>query len=164
MLLRGLLALAVVLAAFFWYQSRQPSVATGATAPDFSVTLADGSAAKLSDLRGKIVLLHFWGSWCGPCRAENPHLKALYERYNASGFEIFSIGIEDRSEAWQRAIEKDGLTWKWHSSDFQSFKGPIAKLYNIHQIPTTFLINKQGRVMAINLSPEQMEKMLKEQL
>lgn len=158
---------AVVLAAavlFVWYKYRQPRFIAGDRAPDFEAALADGQKARLSDLKGKYVLLHFWGSWCGPCRAENPALAEIYQKYGGRGFEVFSIGIEQNPKAWQRAIEYDSLAWRYHVMESADFGGGAAKLYNIKAIPATFLINPVGDIMGVNLSPEQIEKMLAERL
>lgn len=160
------IGIVVLLAAavFIWYKYRTPRYLTGDQAPDFEVTLADNSQAKLSDLRGKHVLLQFWGSWCGPCRRENPHLLQLYQQYHPKGFEIFSIGIEQSQKAWQRAIEQDSMIWRYHSADFNEFKGGVAQQFNIHSIPATFLIDPQGLIIGVNLAPEQMEKLLAKRL
>lgn len=162
---RWLFAGAVALLLLFvWYRSRQPRFIAGEQAPDFGVTLADGKPFHLSDLRGRYVLLQFWGSWCGPCRAENPHLAELYRRYHPAGLEIVSIGIERSPAAWQKAIAADGLVWPYHSADFQEFDNPVARLYNVHAIPTTFLINPDGAIMGVSLSPKAMDKLLAEKL
>ncbi len=149
-----------IVAAFLVYQYRQPRFIAGEKAPSFEATLLDGTPAKLADLRGKYVLLQFWGSWCGPCRAENPYLAELYRQYQARGFEIFSVAIERNTGNWQRAIAADGINWKYHTAEFEQFTGPVARLFNIHSIPTTFLINPEGVIMGVNLAPEQLEKML----
>lgn len=149
---------------FAWYKYRQPRFIAGDKAPDFEVVLADGQKAGLADLKGKYVLLHFWGSWCGPCRAENPHLAAIYQQYQGLGFEIFSIGIEQNKEAWQRAIERDNLIWPFHTMESGEFDGGVARLYHVKAIPSTFLINPDGNIMGVNLSPEQIEKTLSQQL
>lgn len=159
----GAIILAVGLV-FAWYKYRQPHFIAGEKAPDFEVVLADGQNARLSDLKGKYVLLHFWGSWCGPCRAENPHLAVIYQKYENKGFEIFSVGIEQSAEAWQRAIEHDGLAWRHHSMEPGDFGGGASKLYNVKVIPATFLINPDGDIMGVNLPPEQIEKILSERL
>lgn len=150
----------LVLVAVLWYRHRQPSFVMGDTAPDFEVTLKSGEKARLSDLRGQYVLLQFWGSWCGPCRAENPHLAQLYRQYHDRGFEIFSIGIEQRPEAWARAIASDGMVWKYHAMESQDFSGGQATQYNIHSIPTTFLINREGTIVGVNFSPEKIGQVL----
>lgn len=149
---------------FAWYQYRQPRFRAGDMAPDFEVTLADGQSARLHDLKGKYVLLHFWGSWCGPCRAENPKLAAIYQKYNGQGFEVFSVGIEKTELAWQRAIERDGLTWRHHAMESADFGGSASRLYNVKAIPATFLLNPDGDIMGVNWQPAQIEKTLAERL
>jgi peroxiredoxin len=155
----GLIALLLLLT-FAWYRYRQPNFIMGDTAPDFEVSLLNGEKARLSDLKGKYVLLQFWGSWCGPCRAENRDLVQLYQAYHDRGFEIFSIGIEEHPEAWQRAIVADGLVWKHHAMEAQTFTGGQARQYNITSIPTTFLINPDGMIAGVNLPPDQIAKTL----
>jgi thiol-disulfide isomerase/thioredoxin len=149
---------------FAWYKYRQPRFIAGEAAPDFEVSLADGQKARLSDLKGKYVLLQFWGSWCGPCRAENPHLADIYARFRGQGFEIFSIGIENSALAWKKAIERDSLVWKYHAMESGEFDGGVARQYNIKVIPSTFLINPDGDIMGVNLAPEQIEKTLSQHL
>lgn len=147
-----------------WYKYRQPRYIAGDAAPDFEVTLADGQKARLSDLKGKYVLLHFWGSWCGPCRSENPHLAEIYKKYGGQEFEIFSIGIERNPAAWRRAIQEDELVWPYQAMESADFSGGVSGLYNIKTIPATFLINPDGDIMGVKLSPEQIEKTLSERL
>jgi thiol-disulfide isomerase/thioredoxin len=163
-LIRSAAALLVAILIFAWYKYRQPRFIAGEKAPDFEVALADGQKARLSDLKGKYVLLHFWGSWCGPCRAENPHLAAIYQEYRGLGFEMFSIGIEQSGAAWRRAIESDGLAWRYQAMEPADFNGGVARMYNIKAIPATFLINPDGIIMGVNLPPEQIEKTLSQQL
>lgn len=154
------LVIALALIALLYYRYRQPRFIAGEKAPDFSVALSNGQTTRLSDLKGKYVLLQFWGSWCGPCRAENPYLAALYHRYHDRGFEIFSIAIEQNPAAWQRAIQQDGLEWTYHAVELNQFSGPVARLFNIKSIPATFLINPDGVIMGVNLPPSQIQKML----
>lgn len=162
--LSPLLALLVLAAAWWFYQSRQPRFGAGQKAADFTVSLANGTQAKLSDLRGKFVLLQFWGSWCGPCRAENPHLVELYHKYHDKGLEIFSIGLEQRVANWQAAIQRDKMEWPYHASALKEFEDPVAVLYNVKSIPTTFLINPDGNIVGVDLTPPMLDKMLNEQL
>jgi len=154
----------LLLLAFAWYRYRQPNFIMGDAAPDFEVSLLRGEKARLSDLKGKYVLLQFWGSWCGPCRAENPALAGLYAQYHDRGFEMFSIGIEQSPEAWQRAIAADGMNWKYHAMEDQDFGGGQAKQYHITSIPTTFLINPDGVITGVNLSPKEIDKTLSARL
>jgi thiol-disulfide isomerase/thioredoxin len=157
---RILLGLVFLGGAYVWYKYRQPRFAAGEPAPDFQATLSDGKNIRLSDLKGKYVLLQFWGSWCGPCRAENPHLVDLYRQYHDKGFEIFSIGVEQNPRAWQRAIETDGMIWPYHTADFREFDGELAQIYNIKSIPATFLISPEGVIMGVNWRPQQIGKVL----
>jgi thiol-disulfide isomerase/thioredoxin len=157
--------LAAGLVAWLVYRYRQPRFVAGEPAADFQVTLASGREARLSDLRGRYVLLQFWGSWCGPCRAENPHLVELYRQYHDRGFDIFSIALESGHPAgWQRAIAHDGLEWPYHAVELEEFGGPVARLYNIRSIPATFLLNPDGRIMGVNLAPDQIGRVLEQQL
>jgi thiol-disulfide isomerase/thioredoxin len=151
-------------AAFAFYKYRQPRFLAGEMAPDTAIALADGTALRLSDLRGKYVLLQFWGSWCGPCRKENPHLARLYQQYAARGLEVVSVGIEQNPQAWQRAIQQDGMVWKYHALESADFNGPLAREWNIRSIPAIFLLNPEGRIMGAGLRQEQLDKMLEQKL
>lgn len=151
---------AAVILAFVWYRYRLPRFVAGEKAPDIALATVDGARSKLSDLHGKFVLLQFWGSWCGPCRAENPYLLALYNKYHDQGFEIVSIGIESNAQNWQRAMLQDQMRWPYHSSDLKMFDGEIPKIFNIKSIPTTFLLNREGVIMGVSLEPDQIDKRL----
>lgn len=157
-----LAALAVV--AFIFYKYRQPRFMAGETTPDFEVALLNGERAKLSDLKGKYVLLQFWGSWCGPCRRENPELVAIYNKYHERGFEVFSVGIEQNAGAWQNAIVQDGMVWKYHTMESAEFDGGLAKQFNIKSIPALFLLNPDGVIMGVNLKPVYIDRMLGEKI
>jgi len=162
---RSLLILAgLALFAYVFYQYRQPNFKAGDSIPAFSVTLASGERAQLSDLKGKYVLLQFWGSWCGPCRTENPELVNIYQQFHERGFEIFSIGIENNPSSWQKAIENDGLVWKYHAMEAGDFSGEIAQLFNIKSVPTLFLLNPDGVIMGVDLGPEYLTRMLQEKI
>lgn len=160
----GAIVLLAAAFVFAWYKYRQPRFIAGERAPDFTVTLADGQTTRLSDLQGKYVLLQFWGSWCGPCRAENPELTAIYRKFGSQGFEILSVAIEQSPQAWKRAIERDELTWRYHTMESADFGGPVTKLFNIKAIPATFLINPDGVIMGVNLMPDQIAKTLSQYL
>ena len=154
--------IAVVAIIFIWY--RMPRFRAGEVAPDFQATLIDGQQAKLSDLRGKYVLIQFWGSWCGPCRRENPELAKIYQKFHDRGFEIFSIALDQNPRAWQSAIAHDGMVWKYHTMESADFKGARATQFNVHSIPTTFLVNKDGTIMGVDLQPAFIDRMLGEKL
>lgn len=159
-----LIAAAVILVAVVWYRYRQPRFVAGEKAPDFQVTLIDGSSARLSDTKGKYTLLQFWGSWCGPCRSENPRLATIYRKYHKQGFEIFSIALEQNPRNWQRAIDEDGLVWKYHTMESADFGGPISRHFNIKSIPALFLLNPDGHIMSVNPRPGDLDKLLGERL
>ncbi|MBC7775986.1 MAG: TlpA family protein disulfide reductase [Phycisphaerae bacterium] len=162
---RTLILLALLaLVALIFYKYRQPRFVAGEKVPDFEVGLLTGERAKLSDLKGKYVLLQFWGSWCGPCRKENPELVALYQKYHDRGFGIFSVALEQNPRAWQNAIAQDGLIWKYHTMESAEFKGGRASQFNVKSIPATFLINREGVIMGVNLKPDYIDKMLGEKI
>lgn len=136
-------------------------VAPGATAPDFNVQQPDGvSKISLSSLRGKYVMLDFWASWCVPCRAENVHTKELYEKYRSRGLEIVSFSLDSDREAWRKAIEKDGITWK-NASDLVGGKlSPVAQRYGIDGLPAVWVIDPKGKIIAEGVRGEALDKLL----
>ena len=134
--------------------------AEGAVAPELAFPNPDGTVMKLSDLRGKIVLIDFWASWCGPCRRENPHVVNLYAKYHDKGFEVFSVSLDNNPTRWKEAIQKDKLTWPYHVSDLKGWKSEAAALYGVNSIPSTFLIDQEGRIIAKGLRGEQLDQML----
>lgn len=134
----------------------------GAT-PDFAITDTAGNLVKLSSLRGKYVLVDFWASWCAPCRKENPNVVKAYQQFHDKGFEIVGVSLDTKKDAWMKAIEKDRLTWN-HVSDLKGWESDIVKEYGIKVVPTSFLLDKEGKVIANNLREEALHKKLKEVL
>lgn len=139
------------------------SFITGGEAPDFSMNDRDGKPVKLSDFRGKLLLVDFWASWCGPCRRENPHVVELYHKYHAKGFDVLGVSLDKTKEPWLQAIEKDGLVWN-HVSDLKGWGNEAAKLYGVSSIPHTVLVDKDGKIIARNLRGEQLTAKLREVL
>ena len=141
-----------------------PATATtvGAIAPDLAFPDPDGNIRKLSDLRGKVVLLDFWASWCRPCRGENPHVVAMYHKYHDKGFEVFSVSLDRDKESWKRAIAADGLVWPNHVSDLKYWSSDAARTYGVSSIPSTYLLDQNGRIIAKNLRGEALSNALKQ--
>lgn len=133
----------------------------GAVAPDIELLSPEGELIKLSSLRGKVVLIDFWASWCGPCRKENPNVVKVYKKYNHKGFEIFGVSLDNNKELWKSAIAKDELTWV-HVSDLKGWQSSAAALYKVTGIPKTILLDKKGRILAMDLRGPHLEAKLAE--
>ena len=133
-------------------QQQSGPIQVGMVAPDIALPDPGGKIRKLSSLRGKVVLLDFWASWCGPCRRENPHVVALYKKYKSKGFEVYSVSLDrpDGKDKWIQAIKQDGLIWDNHVSDLKFWNCEPAGVYGVHSIPNTFLIGKDGKIIAVN--------------
>lgn len=132
----------------------------GKSAPNFQLNTPNGKFITLSSFKGKYILLDFWASWCKPCRKANKHLKKIYHKYKGEKFEIISISMDNDKKLWTNAIQKDQINWT-SVSDLEGFKNSeIRKKYHVKQLPTTFLLNKEGGVINQNMKIEELKKEL----
>jgi peroxiredoxin len=129
----------------------------GKQAPNFVLKNVKGDTISLSSLQGKVVLVDFWASWCGPCRRSNKHLRELYAKYKSKGFEILGVATGDEQDEWKKAIKEDKITLLQVFDD----KG-IADIYNVNYIPLGFLIDKKGRIAAVDVDPKDLERLIKQ--
>jgi thiol-disulfide isomerase/thioredoxin len=127
---------------------------TGDEAPEISLNSPDGKVITLSSTRGNIVLLDFWASWCNPCRQENPNLVKAYNQYHSKGFTIFQVSLDKTKEDWLKGIQGDKLGQWTHVSDLKYWSSAVVPLYKIESIPASFLLDKDGKIIAKNLTPE----------
>lgn len=136
-------------------------LAVGAVAPEIKLPQPSGDTLALSSLRGKIVLIDFWASWCGPCRRENPYNTKLYKKWHSQGFEIIGVSLDEDKGRWKGAIATDSLVWR-HVSDLKGWGSAPAKIYNVTGIPNTFLLDQNGRILAKGLRGEELGNKLEE--
>jgi thiol-disulfide isomerase/thioredoxin len=146
------------------FESYQQNNSGELSAPEITAKNPAGKELSLSSLKGKVVLVDFWASWCAPCRKENPTVVKMYNKYHAKGFEIFSVSLDQDATAWKTAIQKDGLRWTNHVSDLMGWESPIVKQFGIQGIPYTVLINKEGKIVGVGLRGLDLERKLIEQL
>ena len=161
-----LLGLAIAFG-LFAFSKVQPSGAVvgtnvGNIAPDLKFNNPAGKQLDLYSNRGYYVLVDFWASWCGPCRGENPNVVATYKKFkdakfkDGKGFKIFSVSLDQNPSAWTAAIKSDGLEWPDHVSDLKGWYSAAARLYGVNSIPTNFLLDPNGVIIAQGLRGEEL--------
>ncbi len=136
----------------------------GDVAPNINLPGPNGNNLELSSLKGNIVLLDFWASWCKPCRVENPNIVALYNKYNKEGFTIYSVSLDKNKDQWLKAIAEDHLLWENHVSELKAWDTEGIKAYQINSIPTTYLLDTNGVIVGKNLRGRELENVISEQL
>jgi peroxiredoxin len=148
---------------FHEFVRRSQATTSGQLAPDIVLPDPEGKEIALSSLRGKIVLIDFWASWCGPCRKEMPNVVKAYAKYKSKGFEIFGVSLDQDKDRWKEAIKQDHITWP-QVSDLKQWNSSVVTLYSIQGIPYTVLVDREGKILAKDLRGEALEAKLAEVL
>ncbi len=150
----------IVLFLFLFVTAIQAQPKIGEAAKEIALKNPMGVEERLTNYKGKIVLVDFWASWCLPCRRSNRELQSLYSKYKDKGFEIFGISLDQKIADWKNAISTDRITWK-QVSEMGGWDAPVALAWGVEQLPSSFLLGKDGKIIAINPTKDEIEKHLK---
>ncbi len=157
----------VFLIVFSGFIAAQNKIEIGKKAPEITMTKADGTSFSLSALKGKLVLIDFWATWCAPCVEEQPQLKAMYETYSEqvknNQFEILGVSLDKNKESWQKTIDRFNINWI-QISDLKFWKSPVAKLYEVDELPFNVIIDGEGTILAKNLHGKELEEFIKKSM
>lgn len=143
--------------------AEQQKPVVGNMAPDFTMNDTEGKPVSLSQYKGQFVLVDFWASWCGPCRGENPNVVAAYKKYKNKNFTVLGVSLDEDKDAWMKAIQKDGLTWK-HISDLKGWQSAVVPVYGIEGIPYNVLLDPEGKILATELREKDLDAFLSKTL
>jgi peroxiredoxin len=138
-------------------------LSVGHKAPDFMLVDEVYKPVRVSDFKGKYLMIDFWASWCAPCRKENPNVVKMYAKFKDEGLNILGVSLDEKREDWQRAIAADHLTWR-QVSEFKNFNGPIVRMYHVEAIPSNFILDKEGNIVAKNITGADLEDFLNKTL
>lgn len=139
------------------YVDKESRIIVGGIAPNFKMVTPEGDSLSLYDIQAKLKILDFWASWCGPCRAENPNIQKVYQKYKAAGLEVISVSFDTKKEAWLQAIREDNLGWI-HLSDLKGLNSIASDLYEVHGIPHVFVLDENNRIIAERLRGKELEE------
>jgi thiol-disulfide isomerase/thioredoxin len=139
-------------------------VGIGKPAPEIDLKNPEGRNIKLSSLKGKIVLVDFWASWCGPCRMEMPNVVAAYKKYKDKGFTVYSVSLDKEIAPWKNAINRLGMIWENQVSDLKWWQSAAAQRYGVQSIPSAFLLDRNGVIVATNVRGQELDRKIEELL